>query len=114
MWGAWHLRLDTWHFREQGVEIVVEGKGACVIRVYNATGALVAGAQVTGRVILQQIDGRGLFDLSLPGAFGAMGRDQYPFAGEWIKSAVYILEHMNVSQQNTKSSYAHIGQTAMK
>jgi hypothetical protein len=34
---------------------------------------------------------RGLLDLPLPGAFGAMRRNQYPFTGQRIESAVWMI-----------------------
>ena len=66
--------------RHERREVVVEHKRARVIGVAQAAGTLVAGAQVAGRVVGRALlDGRRL-DLALPGALGAVGRDQDPLA----------------------------------
>ena len=73
---------------QQGGKIVGKNKGVFVLRIAHTSRPFVAGAQVAGGVVLRTGFEGGFFNLPLPGPFGAMRRNQYPLAGEWIVSAV--------------------------
>lgn len=69
-------------------EIVVEDKGAGVLRVGVATRARISGAKVTLRIVCRRNRcGRG-FNLALPRAFGTMRRYEHPFACQRIEAAM--------------------------
>jgi hypothetical protein len=75
----------------EGGEIVIENEGGSVVRIVNAAGAGIAGAEIAGWVVFRlRRSGDGL-DLSEPGTGGAMGRNEHPFAGERVEAAVRIL-----------------------
>src|SRR5581483_9307861 len=63
---------------------------AGVIRIPHPAGARIAGAEVTLRVVGGLTFRRGLFDLPLPRALGAVRGDQHPFARQLIEAAVRV------------------------
>ena len=69
-------------------EVVFEDVGAGVRRGVVAAGAGVAGAEIAGGVVGQRWRLRGVLGLALPGALGAMRRDDDPLALEGIPAAV--------------------------
>jgi hypothetical protein len=73
---------------EQGAEVVGEDEGVGVWRIAFAVGAQVAGAEVTLRVVGGALFLRRTLYLPPPGALSAMRRDQYPFAGEGVQTAM--------------------------
>jgi hypothetical protein len=72
--------------KERG-EIVIEDEGAGVGGIAGGVSARVAGAEVAVGVV---VGGGRLWrgDFALPGAVGAVGRDDDPFAAEGIEAAV--------------------------
>ena len=58
--------------------------------VVDAAGTLVAGAEITGGVVLEGSGGRGCFGLALPGAISALRADEDPFALERIVAAMRV------------------------
>jgi len=76
--------------RLQRREVVFENKCRWIIRVSNAAGADVSGAEVAVGVICRLEILRQLRDLPLPGARGAVRGDQYPFVGQRVAPAMGI------------------------
>src|ERR1700678_1351391 len=74
-----------------GWKIVIENKCTGILRILCAVDANISGAHVTFGIVGERFDGCGRFDAALPGASGASGRDENPFAGERVVAAVRIL-----------------------
>ncbi len=72
----------------EGGEVVLEDVGAGVRRGVMAAGAGVAGAEVAGGVVGQRRGLGGVFGLALPGALGAVRRDDDPLTLEGVPAAV--------------------------
>ena len=69
-------------------EVVLEDEGLGVLGVAVPADALVAGAEVAGRVVGRPPRDRGLLDLPLPRSLGAVRRDEHPLAAERVEAAV--------------------------
>src|ERR1022692_4871241 len=80
----------------QGGEIVLEDEGRGVRRIVNPAGPGVSGAKVASRVVGGLGRGLELRYFSLPGTRGAMGRDQHPFVGQRIQSAMRIFGEFQI------------------
>ena len=72
--------------------VVVEDVDVVVDRGLRAAGPFVAGAEVAGRVVVNIGEAGGGIDLALPGALGAVRRDQDPLFAKGIVAAVGVLE----------------------
>src|ERR1035441_1654746 len=81
----------------QGGEIVLEDEGRGVRRIVNPAGPGVSGAKVASRVVGGLGRGLELRYFSLPGTRGAMGRDQHPFVGQRIQSAMRIFGEFQIA-----------------
>ena len=63
------------------------------MRIGNPAGACIAGAEITGRVVLREGFERGLFDLAQPGTPGTVWGYEHPVKGEWVETAVRGINH---------------------
>jgi hypothetical protein len=77
--------------REEGAEVVVEDERLRVRRIAHSLRPCVSGTEVAAGIILRTPSGRNGFDLPLPGPLGPVRRDEYPFPGQEIESAVRML-----------------------
>jgi hypothetical protein len=73
---------------QQGGKIVVKGERTGVLRILLATGATVAGAQVTGGIVGGARIRRRVGHLALPGPSGAVRRHQKPFVRQRVQSTM--------------------------
>jgi hypothetical protein len=62
-----------------------------ILRVDRAIRSGVAGTEVARRIVGWTLLVRRLFDLPLPWALRAMRRDQHPFTGQRIESAMWMI-----------------------
>jgi hypothetical protein len=87
------MLIDAVHrpVRQQRAEVILKNMRPRVDRVSFATGPFVAWAKVTTRIERSPRIADRRFLLSLPRTLRAMWRDQYPTAGQRIKSAVRVL-----------------------
>ncbi len=77
--------------QKQGGKIILKDKGVGVVGILRrAPRPLIAGAKITFRVVGRAIVRRRFLHLSLPRPFGAVGRDQHPFAVEDVTAAVGV------------------------
>ncbi len=88
-------RLACWRF--QSGEVVFKDESGFVLRIGEAAGARVSGTQITSRVILRTIGCWERLNRALPGTLGSMWRNQYPFVGERVKTAVRLLVELQFS-----------------
>src|ERR1700682_1849350 len=72
----------------QGCEVIIKNKSACVCGITCAVRSLIAGTKITIRIVGNQPLWRYLFDLTLPGPRGAMGRYEHPFPRQRVVTAV--------------------------
>jgi hypothetical protein len=73
---------------EERGEVVVEGEDASVGGIVLAAGAGVAGTEIAVGVVGDAGCGYGLGGFTLPGALGALRRDEDPLAEEGVVAAV--------------------------
>jgi hypothetical protein len=76
---------------QQRHEIVVEYERAVIGRVGDAAHPLVAGAQVAFRIVMGRHVADIIFDLSLPGTFGPVRRNQHPLACQGVEAAMGVI-----------------------
>jgi hypothetical protein len=76
--------------RLEGGEIVIEDERPGIRRVAYTSGAGVSRTEVAGRIIFRLMPERDFLQLALPGSSGAMRRDQNPFPGKGVQSAMRI------------------------
>src|SRR5438105_4879687 len=82
------LVLQRLGFGQERTKVVLEHIRFRVSRRLSAAGALVSRAQITAGVVSDRRSRRRLLYFSLPGALGALRRDQEPFAQERIEAFV--------------------------
>jgi len=80
-------------FRNERGEVVREHERAVVVPVAHAAGALVARAEIAGRVLFRQPLGRHALDLSLPRSLRPLRRHQHPLAAQRVEAPVGMDGH---------------------
>ena len=76
--------------QERG-KVVVKDVGAGIGRVVHAAGPRVARTEVAGGIVVRPLLDGVLFHLALPGALGAVGRDQDPLARQRVPTPVRVI-----------------------
>jgi hypothetical protein len=79
------------NIRQQRREVICKHKCMFILRVDRAIRSGVAGTEVARRIVGWTLLVRRLFDLPLPWALRAMRRDQHPFTGQRIESAMWMI-----------------------
>src|SRR4029077_17722792 len=91
--------------RLQSGEVVLENECRRVRRISNSSRSSVAGTQVAIRIVGGLFRRLQLGYFALPGTRGAVRRNQHPFVGQGIQSAMWIFREfqMAASQHFTTS-----------
>ncbi len=87
--------------RQQRAEVVVERERAFVGGVDRALRALIAGAEIAGRIVGRPRLARGRLGLALPRALRAVGRHQHPLIGQRIIAAVRVIFGIEAHTEST-------------
>lgn len=93
---------------QQGGVVVVENEYAFINGRKVPTGALVAGAEIAVRVVVNVREARGGIDLALPGALRAMGRNQDPLAAQRVVAAMRELRSGGQKRRSFRSVFARL------
>ena len=99
--GACDVQLGGWNFGQKRGKVVVKDVGAGVGGRLYAAGAGVAGAEIAGGVIVERGGSDDLLGLALPGALGAVRRDQHPLAQKRVPAAVRGFEEERVEHKGS-------------